>query len=185
MEKVSGIIPQAMTYAPQEQPRDEAMVDKILAWHRILEGVYNVRPLPDPGLIAWVSALQYCKQSIMDQAIREWINEHNTAPKPADLLSAYYAIIDKQEWAQKCREHENIRLDADGKVLYKCPYCRDIGYFAQFCGGISDTYNTKMYRCSCNKNEGNLAKALADARWEFDFNAGGFVRRKTWVGNGG
>lgn len=183
MDKLGDIVSQAIGHVAEERTYDEKTIDKVKAWHQVLEGVYNIRPLPPAGVIAWVSVLQECKQGIMDAVIRDWVRENSTAPKPADLLREYRYITAANRQQQKSDAQRNMRFDADGEPLYNCPYCRDTGFFLQYYGqNADDSYHSRAYQCSCDQRSGILSEALNDGRWEFDFSAWGFVRRKSWVG---
>lgn len=182
MDKLSDVAGRAVGYVQQERVFDEKAIDKVKAWHQVIEGVYNVRALPPAGVIAWVSVLHDCQQATMDAVIRDWVRENSIAPKPADLLREYRLVRDSQAQQQKEDAHRDIRFDADGERIYNCPYCRDTGFFMQYYGvDASDTYHSRAYVCSCDQRSGILSEALNDMRWKFDFSAGGFVRRRAWV----
>ena len=173
-----GEVTNVIAYQPPQQainvkPED---VDKVMSWHKIIEGVYNVRALPEAGVIAWVATLGNCDGSIMSQIIKGWVAEQAQAPKPADLLKLYR----EYKANQQATEASQKILNRDNTV--KCKYCQDQHYFRVYLGkDEKDTYNTNCYRCSCC-GDGELEKILADKDFIYSETAKGFVRNNHWIG---
>lgn len=176
MERI-GNNQDVITYQPPQQALNikPADVDKVLAWHKIFEGVYNVRALPEAGVIAWVGTLGHCDNQIMSQIIKGWLSEQSQAPKPADLLKLYREYRANQKAAEASQKIIN-------RYEVKCKYCQDQKYFKVFLGkDEKDTYNTCCYKCSCC-GEGQLEKILAETDFVFSETAKGFVRNNQWIG---
>ncbi len=177
MQRIGNLIDlNSSTTKTKKNPFDISAddVDKVMAWHKIIEGVYNCKPLPTEGVVAWVATLGHCKKPIMDQVVAHWIREERLAPKPSDLLGLY-----REFFSTHASEHKLNKLYDDDNP---CPYCLNCGWVRiYYTSDPTDTYNSGVVGCSCDKNTGWIQKFLQDDKYEWNEKGRGFITK--WVGS--
>lgn len=166
MQKINVNVDEIVNYKPQEYQFSDADVDKVTNWHKVLEGVYNVRPLPPAGLIAWVNTLGHCDNQIMGQIIKGWVAEEPQAPKPADLTRLYRQYRDNMR-SEESRRRKELGIDED------CPYCYGTKWIRLYRGKEEG-----VVPCSCQQT-GYLKILLTDGKWEWVDSKRGFVMK--WI----
>lgn len=149
--------------------------NKVRKWLHMLEAVYGNQPITPDGILAWTRLLCKCDERIMDDVVMDWLRNEERHPKPAQLLSKYEAAMD----AQRKKTFEK-KYDENGNSLYKCPFCRDTKFII---AEVRGSYGTVAYPCGCNRQGGNLAKALEDPAYEFDWDYGVFRLVNRWIGD--
>ena len=148
--------------------------NKVRKWLQMLEAVYATSPVSPEGVLAWTKILGRCDEALMDDIVMDWVRNEDRHPKPAQLLRKYEtaaAVLRKRQQEQKYAEN--------GETLFKCPYCRDTKYIL---AEVNDEYGTRAYPCGCSRHGGNLAKALEDPAYEFDWDYGIFRLVNRWIG---
>ncbi len=181
--KMGEFAPSAVAPAPAEQAEPFALdpegVKRVESYLRMIQGVYNLRPLNQEGVLAWVSVLGDCEPRLLGYVVRDWLKEENRAPKPSDLLREY------QRRKRNQRQSHLAPAYLGGEEAYACPYCKDKKLLLIQSGG-RDLYGEVEYGCSCrcDPGSGNLRRFLSDPTFEFDGGGvyGVFRRKRGWIG---